>query len=802
MGTKGPRLKYFDRHMKTAVLLGFGALVLNAICIWIAPEPQLPLGNIFLFWAAAALGPHYTAIATAFGVFPEAFFHSGDYVYAVRILALCLGIAYLLRKFPKMPAFLVTAGMWLLIFLPCLLFIEPARPAASLPAAAFGEMALTLAAGLLLLNHGVWNRVAKRPRCFSLQYFLAHIIPGTVLLTMFLGLAVYLPGDFMSGFQYYPDGPLALSGILAASLGASLLLAYWLSKIVERDAQHLLQNNILRHGEAGGFSGLSSDFWRRRQSSVDVSMPPRRSDTFSSTSVPVPGALSPSEGVCALNRDGKIAFLNRLFKQVVEIKDSDPLGRHVADLTMNEDVQKCLLELLERTLSAGPRTVELKLNALPDKLRFIELSSQHASAFQMVSLRDSSDGIVIVARDITKRRAVEHHLLNGQRLASLGNIVKGIAHAFNNSLATIVGQASSGKHLAEPAALHSAFDSILSASVKAGGLVRQLLQFVEEQAFMPRNADICAFLEKHLELLNKLVGENVELKFERPKDAIGVCFDPNLVLQALSNLVINSKEAIRSRQGRIEISVSTERVEAEVADLIPGGRAGEFCRLRIRDDGEGMNSEVLAHAFDPLFTTKSNNGNAGFGLSIVYGIVRSLNGFLTLESQLGKGTNFSIYLPIVDLVPEETAVEEDKQPPLSAGNAQERILVVEDDNNVREVVSSMLQILGYRVASCSSGFEALERCKKAEFDLILADMIMPRMNGLELLTKLKEARQPAKAMIMTAYGVTADSVDKSIRVLPKPFDMDTLAQVVRESLAEKEEKHALPAEQQVLKETV
>ena len=760
------RLKHFDTHVRTAVLLGACALIVNLAQHFFYPASEIAVGNIFLFWTAAALGPHYTAIAVAFGSFPQALLLTGDYVYAVRILIMCLAISYILRARPRVPAYLVVSGIWVVFFFPALTYLNKAgltvvgHSGQALMTIGFGETMLALLSGILFLNHGIWNGVAARPRHIGLRYFLDHVLPAAVLISLFAVLSLG-PGK-----QFFIESPAPAHStfLIAAILIVGLLLSVggsaWLSFLIERDASQLLSKNFLKDQRGKTFSGLSSDFWRRQNRSVEPEFSPRSSSSHSSHDEEMNSFLPPHQGICALSRNGTIAFLNRKFKQVAEIADNDPLGKRLNSISMNEAVKKAISELLERTLTIGPRTIELKLNQLPDKLRFLELSSQLAETFPTATLGNESDSIIVALR------------------------VKGIAHAFNNSLAAIVGQASSGKHASNEEVVDQTYDSILTACRKAGGLVRQLLQFIEEQPLLLKKGDLGEFLSEHLELLNKLVGENIEVEFVKPASPTGGSYDPNLMLQAISNLVINSKEAIGEKEGKIVITLDTEQLETEVADLIPGGRPGAFCRLRIKDTGQGMNREILARAFEPLFTTKSGNGNAGFGLSIVYGIMRSIDGFLTMESQPGKGTTVSLYLPQVELSDDSAAVtksiDDEKPPQAPATGNQEKILVVEDDHNVREVVSSMLESLGYRVTSCSNGFEAIERCKQDSYDLVLADMIMPRMNGVELVTKLKEIHEEAKTLIMTAYGVKEESVD--IPILPKPFDMDTLAEVVKGSL--------------------
>ena len=221
------------------------------------------------------------------------------------------------------------------------------------------------------------------------------------------------------------------------------------------------------------------------------------------------------------------------------------------------------------------------------------------------------------------------------------------------------------------------------------------------------------------------------------------------------------------------------------ASLYIGARPGNFARLRVRDFGRGMNRELLAKAFDPLFTTKSMQGNTGLGLSIVYAIVRAHDGFLTAESHPNKGTTISIYLPIQSdveqVIEAESKAASGSQDSATLFGNNERILVVEDEPTVRELVASMLAGLGYEVSTCENGHEALKISARQEFDLLLVDMIMPKMRGIDLINQIRSKHAEAKALLMTGYG---PGVEPKIRtaIIHKPFDVDTLAKAVRKAL--------------------
>ena len=227
----------------------------------------------------------------------------------------------------------------------------------------------------------------------------------------------------------------------------------------------------------------------------------------------------------------------------------------------------------------------------------------------------------------------------------------------------------------------------------------------------------------------------------------------------------------------------------DVSDLFIGARPGDFARITIKDTGMGMSPETLARAFEPLFSTKRSKGNSGLGLSIVYSIVRAHDGFLAAESHPEKGTNITIYLPLRSIQPSAADVTLNRTSPafpLSldtlTGN-REHILVVEDEKPVRDLVTTMLSRLGYTVVSCANGHEALARCRERDFDLVLLDMIMPQMNGIDVINHLRDAGKQTQTLLMTGYGVDVEGADPETPILSKPFDIITLGQTVKKLLS-------------------
>ena len=400
--------------------------------------------------------------------------------------------------------------------------------------------------------------------------------------------------------------------------------------------------------------------------------------------------------------------------------------------------------------------------------------------------------MVINIRDISDRRTVEDHLLQGQRLASLGSTVKGLAHSLNNYLTSVSGHVSFARHAEDPDARNVALAEALDSTQQAGALIRKLLEFAEDRPSSLRSVNLTELMHAQLDMISRVLGTDVNLTLNVSKDPVGAFCDPQMLTQAITNVVINAKEALEPKGTRkIEISLQPEEIHESVARMIPGGRPGQFARLTVKDSGSGMTRELLAKAFDPLFTTKHAHGHAGLGLSMVYAILRAHDGFLSIESKPGKGTSVSLYIPIQDWQGESIgsplSIIEDQTTSVNL----ESVLVVEDNPTVRDVVTQMLRTLGYSVQSCSTGIEALEICKETTFDLALVDMMMPHMNGAELVERIHSMSDKTKTLIMTGYGAKPDELESlNTLVIPKPFDIDTLSDFIVQTLSEIEAKVA------------
>ena len=769
-------------NIRVSILLGLSALLLNALPNITEPETVF-FGNICIFISALILPPFYAAVTAILGLLPHVFISEINPICFIQAFILTVVISSFIKRNPKIPAYLIAIPL-LCILIPAQYYLSranffaPLSPQGSalnlhnLLIAGYSDTLFVIIAGTLLLNNDIWNFLTKKPRNIRLSYLLYHTIPSGLLTASLLVIIV-------SGLE----STASILSIFFFSIFISIALAKFLAKAIEDNSGSLITEKTFEHHRSTAFSGTSSEFWKRKSTSTgEIPFPSVLNTT--TTSSTKNKSINSNTGVCAIDKNGVVLFLNRQFKELLHVTHPTPLGQPLAEIGIEEGARDDILQLVSRTIKSGSRKIEIKLNSLPEKLRFYEIRAEFSEDLQAISLSDNNDGVVIKVKEITNRRALESHMIRAQRLNSIGNIVRGMTHDFNNTLASIIGQASCGTWSTNKEEMLRYFESIITDCEAAGEDIRRLLDFVEEKESTIKAVNLGQLLKDHLDLFNRLVGEKIELVYNNNTSATTVSCDPQLTVQAIINILINSKEAFAGNKGKISINVSNEKIDGEIADLIPGGKAGTFCQLLIVDNAQGMNSEVLSKCCDALFTTKTSDGHSGLGLTMVYGIMRSFEGFLAIESNVNKGTSISLYFPqskVCEMQVEEPLTTQKSQS-LKVSPNKEKILVVDDDSSIRNVVSTMLSKLGYSVSICENGAEALAKLSKEKIDLLLTDLAMPGMTGVELVNELKAKNIPTKTIIMTAYNIDENQFDDTATLLSKPFDIETLSQVVHNSI--------------------
>lgn len=378
----------------------------------------------------------------------------------------------------------------------------------------------------------------------------------------------------------------------------------------------------------------------------------------------------------------------------------------------------------------------------------------------------------------------EERLRQSQKMEAVGRLAGGIAHDFNNLLTAIVGYAELiGRRTAERSTREEA-GLIRKAGEQAADLTKQLLAFSRKQILKPRVLDLNALVEDMQKLLRRVIGEKIELHFEAAVDEARVFADPTQLEQVLLNLAVNARDAM-PRGGRLTMRTArvtiSEETETGAETLLPGS----YITLVVQDTGCGMDAETQARIFEPFFTTKGMTEGTGLGLSTVYGIVNQSGGVILVESRPNEGAKFTVYLPQAreEIEPARPAV-----PVLELSNRSETILVVEDEEIVRDLVCAVLSAEGYDVLCAEDGFEALRLAKACDkpIDLLLTDVIMPQMTGPEVARELLRKSPDTKVLFVSGYSqadISKDGVlSAGVNLLPKPFTADVLGRRVREVL--------------------
>jgi signal transduction histidine kinase/FixJ family two-component response regulator len=393
--------------------------------------------------------------------------------------------------------------------------------------------------------------------------------------------------------------------------------------------------------------------------------------------------------------------------------------------------------------------------------------------------------VLMLAQDISERALLERQLRQAQKMEAIGQLAAGVAHDFNNILTVIQGHAGLMQQKMDSGSPQlKSVEQITRAAARAATLIRQLLMFSRKQVMQFQHLDLNDNLRNAIKMLERLVGEHVQIDF-RPQSPIpAIHADSSMLEQIAMNLAVNARDAMPNG-GRLSITTSLETIHRAPTPMDPERRDGEYLCLTFRDTGMGMDTQVLSRIFEPFFTTKAVGQGTGLGLSTVFGIVRQHQGWLEVESKPNQGTTFRIYFPASQQAAEKTEVVVDT----ALRSGRETILVAEDEDTLREMVVQVLKIQGYTVLQAASGRDALEVWEQANrpVDLLLTDMVMPGgIMGSDLAERLSSQSPRLKVIYTSGYSPGMAGKDASHlegrNFLPKPYSIGKLAQFVRECL--------------------
>jgi len=571
---------------------------------------------------------------------------------------------------------------------------------------------------------------------------------------------------FKKGF---PEGHVRLTRYLGVPLvrdGRTLLLAGLANKEDEYREEDLVEATLF-------LEGLWGILWRRQtETALQESLERFRLANRATSNV-----------IWDWDFETDVHWWNDNFQMVFGY-EGDEIGRGIESWIGRIHPADC-----ERVTEGIFSAVVSHAESWSDQYRFRRRDGSYAFVADRGYISRDADGkplrMIGAIEDISDRKQAEEQLLQVQKLESVGRLAGGVAHDFNNMLGVIIGYAELGLKKIEPDhPLRTDIDEILKAANRSANITRQLLAFARKQAIKPVVLSLNHTVEGMLKMIRRLIGEDIDLAW-LPRTALWpVRMDPSQLDQVLANLCVNARDAIH---GVGKITIETDRVVfdetycADHPDFVPG----RYVMLAVSDDGCGMDRETLDRIFEPFFTTKEVGRGTGLGLSTVHGIVRQNGGFIHVYSEPGKGTTFRIYLPSCEDEVKEIQVASDGEMPLGQG---ETLMVAEDDELILNMVRMMLDRLGYTVLTAGTATEAIRLAKEhpGEIRLLITDVVMPEMNGLDLVDRCQAVRPGMKCLFMSGY--TAEVIahqgmlNDPVPFIQKPFSMEDLAVKVCEML--------------------
>jgi two-component system cell cycle sensor histidine kinase/response regulator CckA len=543
------------------------------------------------------------------------------------------------------------------------------------------------------------------------------------------------------------------------------------TEIVRKDGTRILaevtSTNVMENGQLIAYLVVARDITGRKRNEVSLRESEERFRAMFEQA---------ATGMGYNTLEGRWVRVNQRLCNIVGYTREELLARTFRDITHPDD--------LDGDLRARRQLVAGEIPSLAREKRYLHKDGSVVWIDLTVSMLREPSGppkyFIAVVQDITARKQLEQELLHAQRMEGVGQLAGGIAHDFNNLLTVIGGRSHMALAKLQPAdPLRRDLDLIKKTADRAAGLTRQLLAFSRKQVLQPRIVEPNDVVSNSTNLLKRLIGEDIELVFVPAGDLGRVRADPGQFEQVIVNLAVNARDAMPAG-GQLTIETSNVELDASYAGRHVGLIPGPYVMLAVSDNGVGMDPATRARIFEPFFTTKGPGKGTGLGLATVYGIVKRSEGHIRVYSELGIGTVFKIYLPRTDAAPEAEPSGD-----TASLRGTETILLVEDEAEVRNLAREVLESLGYTLLEATDATEAVLIAERyvGLIDLLLTDVVMPRMGGGVLAEAVTAARPETKILFMSGY--TDDAIvrhgvlEAGVQLLEKPFTLKTLAAKVR-----------------------
>ena len=656
--------------------------------------------------------------------------------------------------------------------------------------------ALMLIAGLARLMAA--QRVLKgsdRPPAESVRLLRATIYTSVVPWGLFCGLTLqFYPSEWRSTFLLLATAALASGltsslapdGVLASRALICMVVPTIASAVVLGDRGYLafaiatalylafLIAQAREHARAFHDIGSAAERERTRNSAVRRRIEMERATLAAAVE-------QAAEEILITDSHGTIQYCNQAFENASGYSRAEMIGTNPRILKSGRHDPGFYRGLWD-TITAG----QVWTGTITNRRKDGTLYEAEGSISPIYGASGQLTGFVSALHDVTERLRLESQLRQAQKLESIGRLAGGVAHDFNNLLTVILGYSRVllGSHDAPGDPDREYLQEITAAGDRAASLTRQLLSFSRKQILMPRPIALNALVGEMRPMLQRLVGEDVRVEVLPSESVVMVRADPDQMSQILMNLAANARDAM-PRGGALIIGVAPVNPEDVPAAAPPRLVEGPTVCLSVRDTGMGMNEETRQRLFEPFFTTKEHGQGTGLGLATVYGIVHQSEGHIEVRSELGQGAEFNVYLPRYSEASEEERASPGRP---DAEGGSETILVVEDQDDLRRLVSTVLQGKGYRVLDAGDGRDAIRIAEESleTIDLLLTDVIMPDITGKEVADRVRQSRPGIRVLFMSGYSgdviARRGVLEGGVAYLPKPFTIAVLSAKVREVL--------------------
>ncbi|OPY90748.1 MAG: Blue-light-activated protein [Syntrophus sp. PtaU1.Bin208] len=479
--------------------------------------------------------------------------------------------------------------------------------------------------------------------------------------------------------------------------------------------------------------------------------------------------------ICVVDANRILTKVNDYCYPTFGYSPEEMVGRDPRFLYCNDEDYRAAGEAI---YSADCMAMELRMRRKDGK----EISALISRSY--LNGKDISEGSIVVVQDVSDRKALEEQLRQAQKMEAIGQLAGGVAHDFNNMLQAILGYTNIILSSLGPEDRHyGKLMEVEKAGEKAAALTRQLLAFSRRQVLQLRPLDLNQVIEDLMKMLRRLIGENIELNIHADSALGKVNADRSQMEQVVINLCVNARDAMPDG-GRLSIVTQNIRLDDDDCTKYDLEKPGRYVRLSVTDSGFGMEPETKSKIFEPFFTTKEKWRGTGLGLATVYGIVRQHDGMIQVDSELGKGSRFDVYLPVIESVEEAPLLE--GQPPPRGGH--ETVLMAEDDAPLRFLTEEILKLAGYRVLVAVDGEDALRIYREhgQAVDLLLLDVIMPKKGGRWVYDEIRAVHPGIRCLFMSGYSEDAVHtnfiLDHGLKLIQKPFKSMDLLRMLRQEL--------------------